>query len=51
MLLIKVSHKLSKFKEYFTSPTKAISHPIDIFAIFSGKALTLSSKEPFLMLL
>ncbi len=37
MLLIKDSHKLFEFKEYF--PTKAISHLIDIFAVFSGKQL------------
>lgn len=39
MLLIKDSHKLFEFKEYFNSPTKAISHLIDIFAVFSGKSL------------
>lgn len=39
MLLIKDSHKLFEFKEYFNSPTKAISHLIDIFAVFSGKPL------------
>lgn len=39
MLLIKDSHKLFEFKEYFNSPTKAISHLIDIFAVFSGKSI------------
>lgn len=39
MLLIKDSDKLFEFKGYFKSPTKAISHLIDIFAVFSGKAI------------
>lgn len=39
MLLIKDSHKLFEFKKYFNSPTKAISHLIDIFAVFSGKSI------------
>lgn len=39
MLLIKDSHKLFEFKGYFKSPTSAISHLIDIFAVFSGKAI------------
>jgi len=39
MLLIKDSHKLFEFKEYFNSPTKAISSLIDIFAAFSGKSI------------
>lgn len=39
MLLIKDSHKLFEFKEYFNSPTKAILHLIDIFAVFSGKSI------------
>jgi len=40
MLHIKDSHKLFEFKEYFKSPTEAISHLIDIFTVFSGKSLT-----------
>ena len=39
MLHIKDSHKLFEFKEYFNSPTKAISHLIDVFSIFSGKSI------------
>jgi hypothetical protein len=39
MLLIKDNHKLFEFKEYFNSPTKAISHMIDIFAVFSSKSI------------
>ena len=39
MLLIKDSHKLFEFKEYFNSPTKAISHLIEVFAVFSGKCI------------
>ncbi len=39
MLHIKDSHKLFEFKEYFISPTGAISHLIDIFAVFSGKGI------------
>lgn len=39
MLHIKDSHKLFEFKEYFNSPTKAISHLMDIFAVFSGRAI------------
>ncbi|MDA3865259.1 MAG: hypothetical protein PF489_00765 [Salinivirgaceae bacterium] len=39
MLLIKYSHKLFEFKKYFNSPTKAISHLIDFFAVFSGKSI------------
>ncbi len=38
MLLIKDSDKLFEFKGYFKSPTKAISHLIDILTIFSSKA-------------
>ncbi len=39
MLLIKDSHKLFEFKEYFSSPTDAISHLIDVFGVFSGKSI------------
>jgi len=39
MPLIKDSQKLFEFKAYFNSPTKAISHLIDIFAVFSGNSL------------
>jgi hypothetical protein len=39
MLLIKDSHKLFEFKEYFNNPTGAISHLINIFAVFSGKSI------------
>ena len=39
MLLIKDSHKLFEFKNYFSSPTKAMSHLIEIFDVFSGKSL------------
>jgi len=39
MLHIKDSHKLFEFKNYFNNPTEAVSHLIDIFAVFSGKSL------------
>ncbi|MCP4356019.1 MAG: transposase [Proteobacteria bacterium] len=39
MLLIKDSHKLFEFKEYFNSPTRAISHLIDILGVFSGRSI------------
>ncbi len=42
MLHIKDSHKLFEFKEYFHNTTGAISHMIDIFAVFSRKSITRS---------
>lgn len=39
MLYIKDSHKLFEFKNYFKNSTRAVSHLIDIFKVFSGKAI------------
>ncbi len=40
MLQIKDTHKLFEFKNYFTSPTRAFTHLINIFSVFSSKSIT-----------
>ncbi len=40
MLHIKDSDKLFEFKDYFKSPTKAFSHIVDVFGVFSLRSIT-----------